>query len=133
MPSLDLGAVIYLQDPMTIPPKLKYWVVVCPEPLLFCRLNTDGRRHGSVPLNAADHTPWMDHDCHIECGAVLEADDYMLARATNKGRITAAAMPAIGARLLQAVAVRDADKSAIRAAFATAGIAMTPSRTTPER
>lgn len=69
------GDVLYLHCPFTTPPKLKFMVVACCEPLLVLLINSDIHAHilandemlaSQVDLPQADHD-FLDWDSFVNC------------------------------------------------------------------
>jgi len=71
--------VIWTYDGLIRPPGPKMVVCLHPDTGLFVRINTKGRPPGSVLIAHQEHS-FLDHDSHVECGAVFELDDYVIDR-----------------------------------------------------
>lgn len=94
-------------------------VCLCPERGLFVRINTRGWRPGSVPIAAGKSHPFLDHDSHVECGAVFELDDYVIDQSLDPpgkgviGQVAPHVINALIAAIKAATSVTDEDKDVI--------------------
>lgn len=70
--------VIYIMDDYIKPPGAKYVVCVEPDLGLYLRINSDGWRDGSVEVIRDKHAPFLHWDSFIECGDVLELDEFVI-------------------------------------------------------
>ena len=110
--------VIWTHDGLISPPGPKMVVCLCPDAGLFVRINTKGWRPGSVSIKKLEH-PFLNHDSHVECGAVFELDDYVIDQSVDPpgkgiiGRISLITIVNMVAAVNAATSVRDEDRDMI--------------------
>ncbi len=102
---------------MVTPPHPKMVVCICRANGLYLRINSGGTWPGSIPLPKKPMHSFLHHDSFIECGNLIELDDYIVEDAHVIGRVDAALIPAILSAIDDSVNLRRGDKDAVRAAL----------------
>jgi len=69
--SWQSGDVIRVWDHLTRPPKLKWHVCVCPEKLLFFRINSRPYFPPHLLIRASE-AEFLDHDSYVELGQLIQ-------------------------------------------------------------
>lgn len=115
------GDVIWLSADTLSQPKLKMHVCVCVEDGWYFRINTKGHFAASFPISAVEN-PFLKHDSHIECGAVLEIDEYETAAAEIAGTLSSATITALMVYIRGVPSLTDDERRRILAAFGAASV-----------
>ncbi len=80
---IEVGEVILVHDPFVNPPKRKFQVCVSVSECLYLRINTRGHWNDSLKIPVA-RNDFLEQDRHIECGSLLEIDDYEIEEALKE-------------------------------------------------
>lgn len=93
-------------------------MVVCVEPELglFFRINTKGHWPGSILIERRLN-PFLQYDSYLECGSIIELDEFIVDEVLDDKGIYGELSPKIAAEICKAVrfetTFRQSDKDAI--------------------
>jgi hypothetical protein len=83
---LRSGDVIRVWDHLTRPPKKKWHICVCPDQLLFFRINSRPYFPPHLLLRAED-TEFLDHDSYVELMQLIRLKDAHVVRGELLGQV----------------------------------------------
>jgi hypothetical protein len=110
------GEVIWVYDGSIRPPGDKMYVCLNPEHGIFFRINSKGHWAGSVAIYQASN-PFLTHNSFVECGSVLEVDDYSIDESVRRhgvlGSVDASTRDRIIAEVTASKMLSDNDKAII--------------------
>ncbi|MHC8509665.1 MAG: hypothetical protein ACYYKD_09810 [Rhodospirillales bacterium] len=110
------GDVIWLSADTLGLPKSKMHVCVCVEDGWYFRINTKGHFAASFLISAAEN-PFLKHDSHIECGAILEVDEYETRETKIAGTLSSATIASLMVHIRGTPALTVDERNRILAAF----------------
>ncbi|WP_306252624.1 hypothetical protein [Parvularcula sp. IMCC14364] len=81
---LELLDVIWVHDGTIDPPKLKMVVAISIREGLFLRINSKPNFRPTVKLPKEPDHSFLEHDSYLNCGTVLELDDYIISESLRR-------------------------------------------------
>ncbi|MCI5047672.1 MAG: hypothetical protein MRY59_09225 [Aquisalinus sp.] len=81
---LKLLDVIWVHDGTIDPPKLKMVVAISIQEALFLRINSKPNFRPNVKLPKEPDHSFLEHDSYLNCGTVLELDDYIISESLRR-------------------------------------------------